>query len=86
MIQELRALIMIVALIGNPFQGYSCSCDIKTFCDFLDSDSPVLAVKGEVVDTITYDENNSAVYFRVDWTYRDDYSISNDIIKIYGAT
>lgn len=84
----MRYLKFILILLGIKclvLPSFACSCQPIYFCNELHSNDSLIAFKGVVFDSITYDGYNQAVYVKVVKVYRDDFGLT-DTIKLYGKT
>ncbi|MCH2080885.1 MAG: T9SS type A sorting domain-containing protein [Saprospiraceae bacterium] len=62
-----------------------CSCYRNYYCEFIKSEFTFAAFQAKVVDTVTYNDYNLAIYLEIMDTHKDLVGMT-DTIKLYGST
>lgn len=75
--------LLLFIFICAPQITFACSCLPFFFCNALHSNAPLVAFKGVVIDTVTYNETNQVVVIKVLKRYRDDFGLT-DTLRLFG--
>ncbi len=78
-----KVFLLLPLLIAFLAESKACSCVGIHFCSYIQDTSVHVAVQAEVIGSVTYGPDNSAVYLKVLKKYKENTALT-DTIKVYG--